>query len=157
MIAAARPYDLQDAPSVSMADPADALTFLGVADTGVGVVESVRAGLPTGVIERLAGVLDVGQQELLRLVAIAPATLTRRRRAMPARLSPQESDRVYRIAAALQDTVRLFDGDQPSARAWLKEPAKALGGQTPLAYLGTEVGAAEVHRLIARLELGIYP
>jgi len=46
---------------------------------------------------------------------------------------------------------------QLSARAWLKEPAKALGGQTPLAYLGTEVGAAEVHRLIARLGLGIYP
>ncbi len=48
------------------------------------------------------------------------------------RLSPAESDRVYRITAAFEDGVRLFEGDQAAARAWLKGPAKALEWQTPL-------------------------
>jgi len=132
------------------------LGFLGVAEEGVGVFETVRAGLPAGVIERLAESLAMTQRDLLGIAAIAPATLTRRRRATPMRLSPGESDRVYRIAAVFEDAVRLFEGDQAAARAWLKGPAKALGGQTPLMYLSTETGAAEVRRLIGRLEQGVY-
>ncbi|WP_295437078.1 antitoxin Xre/MbcA/ParS toxin-binding domain-containing protein [uncultured Thiodictyon sp.] len=132
------------------------LGFLGVAEAGAGVFETVRAGLPAAVIERLAKSLEVTQRDLLGIAAIAPATLTRRRRAAPMRLSAAESDRVYRIAAAFEDAVRLFEGDQAAARAWLKAPAKALGGQTPLEYLSTETGAAEVRRLIGRLEQGVY-
>jgi putative toxin-antitoxin system antitoxin component (TIGR02293 family) len=151
-------YTPGDAPAPGIADPADtdALGFLGVRDDGPGVVERIRAGLPTDTIERLAKSLEIGQRELLTVAAIAPATLTRRRRAQPARLSAEESDRVYRIAAAFEDALRLFEGDRPAARAWLKGPAKALGGSTPFEYLSTEVGAGEVHRLIGRLEQGVY-
>lgn len=158
MTATAGLYTLNYAFTPKGADSADtdALGFLGVRDDGSGVVERVRAGLPTGTIERLAKCLELGQRELLTIAAIAPATLTRRRRAEPARLSPEESDRVYRIAAVFEDAVRLFEGDQPAARAWLKGPAKALGGRTPFEYLSTEVGAAEVHRVIGRLEQGVY-
>ncbi len=134
----------------------DALAFLGVAEEPGGIVAQVRSGLPTAVVERLAQSLDVAQRELLTIAAIAPATLTRRRRADPPRLSPEESDRIYRIATAFEDAQNLFEGDAAAARAWLKGPAKALGGQTPLEYLSTETGAAEVRRLIGRLEQGVY-
>jgi putative toxin-antitoxin system antitoxin component (TIGR02293 family) len=118
-------------------------------------VALVRSGLPTSVIEGLARSLGISQRELLAAAAIAPATLARRRNA-GGRLSPAESDRVYRIADCLGDAIRLFEGELGAARAWLMEPARALGGATPFDYLATEVGANEVRRLIGRLEHGVY-
>jgi putative toxin-antitoxin system antitoxin component (TIGR02293 family) len=121
----------------------------------VDAVALVRTGLPTTVIEGLARSLGVSQRDLLAASAIAPATLTRRRNA-GGRLTPAESDRVYRIADCLADAIRLFDGDRGAARGWLQEPARALGGATPFEYLATEVGAGEVRRQIGRLEHGVY-
>jgi putative toxin-antitoxin system antitoxin component (TIGR02293 family) len=118
-------------------------------------VALVRAGLPTSVIEGLAKSLGISQRDLLAASAIAPATLTRRRSG-GGRLTPAEGDRVYRIADCLSDAIRLFEGDRSAARGWLMEPARALGGATPFAYLATEVGASEVRRLIGRLEHGVY-
>ncbi|MGH8591334.1 MAG: antitoxin Xre/MbcA/ParS toxin-binding domain-containing protein, partial [Gammaproteobacteria bacterium] len=71
-------------------------------------------------------------------------------------LSPEESDRVYRVAAAYRSAVQLFEGEAESARRWLNDPAKALGGDSPLQHLDTEAGAAEVQDFIGRLEHGVY-
>ena len=71
-------------------------------------------------------------------------------------LSLEESDRVYRIASAYRNALRLFEDDADSAQRWLGEPVKALGGATPLQHLDTEAGAAQVHDLIGRLEHGVY-
>ena len=49
----------------------------------------------------------------------------------------------------------LFEGDSEAARRWLNEPAKALGGNTPLQHLDTEAGAGEVQDLIGRLQQGV--
>lgn len=118
-------------------------------------VALIRTGLPATVIEGLARSLGTSQRDLLAASAIAPATLTRRRNA-GGRLTPAESDRVYRIADCLADAIRLFEGDRDAARGWLMGPARALGGATPFEYLSTEVGASEVRRLIGRLEHGVY-
>jgi putative toxin-antitoxin system antitoxin component (TIGR02293 family) len=134
----------------------DPLSLMGLsrgADSDA--VALVSSGLPTTVIEGLARSLGISRRDLLAASAIAPATLTRRRNAA-GRLSPAESDRVYRIADCLGDAIRLFEGDLSAARGWLMEPALALGGATPFADLATEVGASEVRRLIGRLEHGVY-
>ena len=47
-------------------------------------------------------------------------------------------------------------GDQERARAWFKEPKKALGMKTPLQYADTEPGAREVENLLGRLEYGVF-
>lgn len=134
----------------------DPLSLMGLGEgPDSDAVALVRAGLPTTAIEGLARSLGISQRDLLAASVIAPATLTRRRNA-GGRLTPAESDRVYRIAACLADAIRLFEGDRDAARGWLMEPARALGGATPFAYLATEVGAAEVRRLIGRLEHGVY-
>jgi len=52
--------------------------------------------------------------------------------------------------------LQLFEGDAESARRWLSEPAKALGGDSPLQHLTTEAGVAQVLDLIGRLEYGVY-
>jgi putative toxin-antitoxin system antitoxin component (TIGR02293 family) len=129
---------------------------LGLADTDADLVEQIRSGLPATVVARLADALGVPQQTLLQVARIAPATFARRRRSASERLSREESDRIYRIAAAYRDALRLFEDDTDGARGWLNTPARALGGETPFARLETEAGAAEVRDLVGRLEHGVY-
>jgi len=86
-------------------------------------------------------------------IGIAPATLKRRREA--GHLNQAESDRVYRLTRLYQQAIHLFEGDSAMARDWLEQPAKALGGRTPMAYMETEAGADEVEDLIGRLEHGV--
>ena len=54
-----------------------------------------------------------------------------------------------------QAALNLFAGDQAAADRWLKTPAKALGGRTPLEVLALEGGADAVRDLIGRLEHGV--
>jgi putative toxin-antitoxin system antitoxin component (TIGR02293 family) len=137
-------------------NPVGAFRRLGLPEDPTELVQAVEAGLPVAIIERLAMALNLHQHALLKLARIAPATLTRRRRDPAGVLARDESDRIYRIAAAYRGAVQLFEGDAQAAQTWLQEPARALGGATPLGHLATEAGAAEVRDLIGRLEYGVY-
>jgi putative toxin-antitoxin system antitoxin component (TIGR02293 family) len=88
-----------------------------------------------------------------KIIGLPSSTLTRRRQSK--RLSPDESDRLYRVASAYRNALQLFEGDRTAAQRWLNEPAKALGGSKPIDYLDTEAGAEAVHALILRLEHGV--
>jgi hypothetical protein len=89
-------------PAVADTMEADALALLGIPrHDGDTAFDHIRRGLPTSVIDRLAEALGIARRELLALAAIAPATLNRRRRTQPPRLSATESDRIYRIADVL--------------------------------------------------------
>ena len=46
-------------------------------------------------------------------------------------------------------------GDESAAAQWLRTPAPALGGATPMDYATTDFGARDVIRWIGRLEHGI--
>jgi len=46
--------------------------------------------------------------------------------------------------------------DAEITRQWLKMPAKALGGKTPLEYADTEPGTQEVEDLLVRIEYGVF-
>jgi putative toxin-antitoxin system antitoxin component (TIGR02293 family) len=129
---------------------------LGLAEDGAELVKQVHQGFPAGIVEKLAGELQLPQQALLRVVRIAPATLGRRRKSLSGRLSAEESDRVYRVAEAYRNSLQLFEGEVDAARRWLIEPAKALGGVSPFQRLDTEAGAAQVRDLVGRLEHGVY-
>ncbi|NEV64302.1 type II RES/Xre toxin-antitoxin system antitoxin [Thiorhodococcus minor] len=132
------------------------LEQLGLPAERAELVAEIRLGFPVVVVERLVNALQLPQHLLLRIARIAPATLARRRRTPDARLSPDESDRLYQIASTFRNAVALFEGDAAAAAGWLKEPAKALGGVAPIELLDTGAGAAEVSDLIGRLEHGVY-
>jgi putative toxin-antitoxin system antitoxin component (TIGR02293 family) len=134
----------------------DLLEQLGLPADRTALVAEIRRGFPVALVERLVGALQLPQHALLRIARIAPATLARRRRTPDARLSPDESDRLYQIASTFRDAVALFEGETEAAAGWLKEPAKALGGVAPIELLDTAAGAAEVRDLIGRLEHGVY-
>lgn len=118
-------------------------------------VERIMAGLPVQEFDALRDLLGLPVEEMARKVGISTATLSRRRaKADP--LDPVHSDRLMRYARLFWQAVALFDGAQDAARKWLVSPARALGGQTPLDFAETEVGAREVEDLLGRLEHGVY-
>jgi len=141
-------------PTKGQFDPAGVFARLGlIASNREDIVTEIRHGLPVNVIDKLTKELAISQQLLLQVIALPTATLTRRR--AQKRLTPQESDRVYRVATAYRAALQLFEEDAEAARRWFIEPAKALGGTPPLQHLDTEAGADEVQDLIGRLEHGV--
>lgn len=153
-----KPKPLSRQPAVELEGSGGKGLFLrlGLAEDRVELVDQVHRGFPVDIVEKLAGELQLPQQALLKVVRIAPATLGRRRKSLSGLLSAEESDRVYRLAEAYRNSLQLFEGDVDSARRWLVEPAKALGGVSPLQRLDTEAGAGQVRDLIGRLEHGVY-
>ena len=59
-----------------------------------------------------------------------------------------------RYAELFGSAVELL-GDAAAAALWLRTPAPALKGETPMDHATTEFGARDVIRLIGRLEHGI--
>lgn len=141
----------EDAPSAFLAE--DTALLYGAADA----VGRVKQGLPLREFDALRDLLDLTVEDLATRVGISPATLSRRRReADGGRLDPEHSDRLMRYARLYWQAVQLLGGHAESARAWLKRPARALDGATPLDFADTEVGGREVETLILRLEHGVY-
>ncbi len=134
----------------------DVFASLGIAPSSrpSDLVAAIRQGFPTAILEQVAAELSTTQQSILGATRIPAATLTRRRRE-GGKLTPQESDRVYRLLNVYQSAVQLFEGDKEAARRWIQQPARALAGNTPLTHLDTEAGADAVLDLIGRLEHGV--
>lgn len=117
------------------------------------VVECIRAGLPMVEFEALQELLGLGAEELAGHLAISRSTLIRRRKSR--RLDAQESDRLLRYARLYARAERVF-GEPEAARGWLKQPARALGYESPLHFSETEAGAREVENLLGRIEHGVF-
>ncbi len=124
-------------------------------DDKLKVVRSVRAGFPYKSLSNFQKATELPWAEITRFVAISPRTLTRRQ--SQGKLQPDESDRVLRASKIFDMAVELFEGDTAQARTWLKTPHSGLGGETPLDFASTEVGAREVEKLMGRLEHGVFP
>ena len=134
--------------------PEEVFVHLGLVRQGRSdLIDQIKRGFPVSVVDKIVTELEIPQGELLEIISLPSATLTRRR--SEKRLNPKESDRIYRIARIYRAVLQLFEGDKNAARSWLQLPAKALGGETPLHHLSTEAGADEVQDLIGRLEHGV--
>jgi putative toxin-antitoxin system antitoxin component (TIGR02293 family) len=136
--------------------PSDAATSdfpeLG-AEEPTGLVSAVREGIPAGRFDALKELLGVSTERLTDVVGISPSTLSRRRKR--GRFDKDESERILRVARIALRAAEVL-GSPENARKWLTEPARALGGEKPLAFADTEPGAREVERLLIRLEHGVY-
>lgn len=121
------------------------------ADRG-SLIRMLRRGLPSDAFDRLCAALDITCARLAGVTGIALRTLARRKQ--EGRLSPQESERVFRVAALFDRAVEAL-GDADAARRWLASPAVALGA-SPLDHADTELGAREVEELLGRLEHGVF-
>jgi putative toxin-antitoxin system antitoxin component (TIGR02293 family) len=118
------------------------------------VHEHILKGLDVGELTAFQAASALPYSQLLDVIRLPASTLTRRKRT--GRLTADESERLYRLAAVFRQAVDLFGGNITSAREWFTRPCRGLGWVAPLEMTRTEVGAREVEDLIGRLEHGVF-
>jgi putative toxin-antitoxin system antitoxin component (TIGR02293 family) len=85
---------------------------------------------------------------------VSRATLDRRRKSEGKRLSPEESERLARIAKLWAFAREVWRSDE-EARAFLFRPHMLLEGRQPIEVaVKTEIGARLVEDILGRLEYG---
>jgi putative toxin-antitoxin system antitoxin component (TIGR02293 family) len=114
----------------------------------------LRKGVPVQSAEALKRRIAIGDDVLAGLLGVSEKTLSRARTAS-ARLDPVASDRLFRVARIGALAIEVLEGEAPAVH-WLKRPQIGLGGSTPLSLLTTDVGCAEVEKLLLRIEHGVY-
>lgn len=128
---------------------------LGLKLRSVGeLIPQLERGFPFKALLNIQSQSGISVFALADIIGITPRTLARRR--VAGKISPEESERLWRISAVFEKAVRLFEGDTTAAVKWLTTPRKYFDNQTPLQYSRTEVGAGEVEKLMGRLEHGVY-
>ena len=115
--------------------------------------ERLRGGLPFASLAAVANGFGFAGEDTAAILRIPARTLARRKRAR--RLSPEESDRLFRLGriATLAEEVL---GGRERAALWLRADNRALGRATPLSRLDTDLGAEEVETVLLRLAHGVY-
>ena len=123
----------------------------GEAGPGINLVNLIRRGLPVGAVQFI---LDSGRLTLAEIdqIVLPRKTLANRRKL--GSLTPEQSDRLVRVARVLAAAEETF-GSQEKAGAWLRRPTRVLGGASPLNLLDTDEGAREVETLLGRIGHGI--
>jgi putative toxin-antitoxin system antitoxin component (TIGR02293 family) len=109
--------------------------------------------VPADRFEALRTFLDIPAKDLSEVVGIPSSTLSRRRKR--GSFDKDESERLLRLARIAVRAVDVMESAD-TARQWLTEPARALGGEPPLHFADTEPGAREVERLLGRMEHGVF-
>lgn len=143
-----------------MHDTADLIEALGgrrILGRKIGSLEDLRhrlrGGLPYGSLEAVARKFAIGREELSAALHLPARTIARRKKA--ARLPADESDRLFRLARIGSEAAGVLGSEEKAAR-WLHERNRALGGETPLALLDTEIGAKRVEDILGRIEHGVF-
>lgn len=117
------------------------------------LIKMLRVGLPVAELDHLQAALGVPMEKLAPMLGMSKATLHRRKGGRL--LGSAESDRVVRFARLMGRAREVFESED-SARRWLNSPQIGLGGEVPLEYAQTELGAREVEALLGRIEYGVY-
>jgi putative toxin-antitoxin system antitoxin component (TIGR02293 family) len=112
----------------------------------------VRQGLPFAAIAAVMRGYDLSRETVCSILHLSQRNFPRRKQ--QARLSPEESDRLYRLARVLAHADRVFEDPHESAE-WLRTPNAALGKQQPLDLLDTDLGVQQVDDALGRIEHGI--
>lgn len=122
--------------------------------TSLDFLPLIRRGLPSKALESVAKRMNLSAPVTIRSLGLAERTIARRvQERQP--LTPEESERVIRLARALAQVTAVL-GEQEKARRWLQKPNRALGGNVPLTMLDTDIGANAVFEEIGRIDAGVF-
>jgi putative toxin-antitoxin system antitoxin component (TIGR02293 family) len=116
------------------------------------LAKRVREGLPFAALSAVVQQYGISRDVLCGILHLSRRNLLRRKE--QDRLSPDESDRLYRLARVLAHANRVFEDPEESAD-WIQAPNAALGKQQPLALLDTDIGVQLVDQVLGRIEHGI--
>src|SRR5690554_4627918 len=126
-----------------------AFEMLGVPTSNqLEAIQALQRGLPASGWQRVIDALRVSDQQLAEAVNISVSTLTRRKR--EGRFTQEESERLLRLSGLAAKASTVFTSPE-RVHSWFTSPNQQLGGETPLAYSKTSIGAAEVDRVLERI------
>jgi putative toxin-antitoxin system antitoxin component (TIGR02293 family) len=114
---------------------------------------AIEQGLSAEVLRKLEACVPGVISVVPELLGISARTLARRR--SQGRLTPVESDRLFRLVALYAQAADVL-GSVEAADEWMHSPAIALGDKPPLAYAMNEAGAKRVEQLLIRIDDGVY-
>jgi putative toxin-antitoxin system antitoxin component (TIGR02293 family) len=116
------------------------------------LAERVRKGLPFAALGAVMQQYGISRDLVCDILHLSPRNFLRRKEQR--RLSPDESDRLYRLARVLAHADRVFEDPEESID-WMQTPNAALSKQRPLTLLDTDVGVQQVDQVLGRIEHGI--
>lgn len=122
-----------------------------VASGEVAIHRVVRAGLP---VDSIGSLLKAGVSRSLVDSIVKPRTLDHRKQKGEA-LSPEESDRLYRVAHLVALAESVF-GDHGKAMRWLSKPKRRFDGEVPLDMALTSQGSALVEEMLHGIDHGFF-
>lgn len=120
-------------------------------DSDLELDDAIADGLPSGTLTALMKAVDLSANDLAAIIPMRTLMASKRR----ARLTPEQSDRIARVA-------RLFSlaeetlGSKEKARTWMDRPNRALGGKRPLELARRSSGSLLVEQVLGRLAYGVY-
>jgi putative toxin-antitoxin system antitoxin component (TIGR02293 family) len=117
------------------------------------IIHAMRSGTPANIIPALAARLGMTQDALFHTLRLPHSTM-KARISKNDTLSASEQDRLYRTEKVLARTLAVLE-DEASAKAWLVQENRSLGGEAPLSLLDTEAGYELVLDALGRIEYGI--
>jgi putative toxin-antitoxin system antitoxin component (TIGR02293 family) len=117
------------------------------------MIRMIKKGLPFVAFDKLQKGMGVSVKTLVKVLNIADRTLTRRK--SEGCFQADESERLLRLGTLFDKAVDVL-GKREDAQHWFQMPKKALGGQSPLEYADTELGAREVEDLLGRIAHGVF-
>lgn len=117
------------------------------------LIRKMRAGTPARVIPEMAIRLGLSQDRLFDTLKLPKSTM-KARISDGALLSSAEQDRIYRAEKVWARALRVLEEEQ-SARRWITQENRSLGGEAPLSLLDTEAGYELVLDTLGRIEYGI--
>jgi putative toxin-antitoxin system antitoxin component (TIGR02293 family) len=113
--------------------------------------EAVRAGLPYASLEALLTKFGLARDEAAAALHLPKRTIARRKKQR--KLPADESDRVLRLARVSAQAAATL-GSEEKAAQWLRRPNRALGNQTPLSLIDSDIGIRQVEEILGRIEHG---
>ena len=121
----------------------------------------IKKGIPSRVMYHVKKKFNLTDEVLALIIGASLRTIARRRKAAEIRhtasmerLSPVESDRLYRFARIIALAEDVFESKE-DALEWLNSAQHGLGGAVPFKMLQTDAGAREVEELLIRIEYGV--
>jgi putative toxin-antitoxin system antitoxin component (TIGR02293 family) len=117
-----------------------------------GFVPAIREGLPYAAVESATAQLHLSMDEVWTALRQPRRTMARRRQ--QGRLDPISSEAVFRLVRVAARAVDVLGNER--ALHWLRAPIRALGGETPLSMLDTDIGAEAVLDVLDRVVEGVF-
>lgn len=118
----------------------------------VDLVDRLEKGLPVDVVQALRTRIGLTDEEVYQL--IAPRRTLNRREAEHQPLSPDEADRVVRVARIAARARQVFSAKPVYAMEWLRTTQRSLGDRSPIQILVSDTGARAVEELLIGIEHG---